>query len=324
MAQKKAIVTGAGGFIGSHLVSSLKNRGYYVIGIDLKKPEFSETKADEFHIHDLREWPSTQDLFSPVDELYMLAADMGGVGYINTVNAAIIRNSTLINLHSLEAAAVHGIKKVFYASSACVYPEFKQEDLHAKALAEDDAMPAQPDTPYGWEKLFTEQACASYAKDFGLDIRIARFHNIFGPEGTYQGGREKSPAAICRKVAIAKQKDAIEVWGDGKQERSYCFIDDCVLGIEKLMESEVTKPINIGSDRLISVDGLVEMVSNIAKKNISIEHDLTRPQGVRSRNADITMAREQLNWEPKISLEDGLAATYKWIHEQITKNNFQD
>lgn len=321
MSQKKAIVTGAGGFIGSHLVSSLKKKNYHVIGIDLKEPDFSKTQADEFIIHDLRDWPGTKAIFTPADELYMLAADMGGVGYINTVNAAIIRNSTLINLHSLHAAAIHKIKKIFYASSACVYPEFKQESLHAKALAESDAIPAQPDTPYGWEKLFTEQACASYAKDFGLDIKIARFHNIYGPEGTYDGGREKSPAAICRKIASANEKDTIEIWGDGKQERSYCFIDDCILGIEKLMDSNISQPVNIGSDRLVSVDDLVLIVSKIAKKNISIQHDLSKPQGVRSRNADITIAKEKLNWQPKISLDEGLAKTYNWINEQVTKIN---
>jgi nucleoside-diphosphate-sugar epimerase len=321
MRQKKAIVTGAGGFIGSHLVKALKKRDYYVIGIDLKRPEFSETVADEFHLHDLREWPSTKDIFGFADELYMLAADMGGVGYINTVNAAIIRNSSLINLHSLEAAVAHGIKRVFFASSACVYPEFKQDNLNAKALVETDAIPAQPDTPYGWEKLFTEQACASYAKDFDLEVRIARFHNIFGPEGTYQGGREKSPAAICRKVALAKKKDSIVIWGDGKQERSYCYIDDCINGIEKLMKSDVSEPINIGSDRLVSIDSLVSIVLKIAQKDITIEHDVSKPQGVRSRNADITMAKEAIGWEPKNSLEAGLAKTYNWIHEQITKNN---
>jgi len=317
---KKAIVTGAGGFIGSHLVRRLKKNGYYVIGIDIKYPSFSQTEADEFILQDLREWPAVQSVFTPVDELYMLAADMGGVGYINTVNAEIVRNSSLITLHSLEAARYHGIKKIFYASSACVYPEFKQESLKAKPLAESDAIPAQPDTPYGWEKLYAEQACASYAKDYAMNFRIARFHNIYGPEGTYEGGREKSPAAICRKIAVANEGDKVEVWGDGKQERSYCFIEDCLNGIEKLMSSDINQPINIGSDQPVTVDELVHIVSQVAGKKVSIQHDLSKPQGVRSRNADISLAMNQLGWQPQVSLQEGLAETYQWIHDDIKKS----
>jgi GDP-D-mannose 3', 5'-epimerase len=317
MKQKKAIVTGAGGFIGNHLVSYLKSKNYFVIGVDIKEPEFSSSQADEFKIADLRDWSQTEAAFKSADELYMLAADMGGVGYINTVNAEVARNNTLISMNSLQAAHVFNIDKVFFASSACVYPEFKQDSLHAVSLKESDTYPAQPDTPYGWEKLFAEQACLAFRKDYDMDIKIARFHNIYGPEGTFEGGREKSPAAICRKVAQAKQNDTIEVWGDGKQERSYCYIDDCISGIDKLMQSDVSDPINIGSDRLVSIDDLVSIVSKIADKEIKIKHDLTKPQGVRSRNADISMAKETLGWEPGVALEDGLRSTYDWILAQM-------
>jgi nucleoside-diphosphate-sugar epimerase len=315
--QKHAIVTGAGGFIGSHLVSFLKKKGYRVTGVDIKKPEFSSSEADTFIIQDLTDWNGAKKTLKEADELYMLAADMGGVGYINTVNAAIVRHNTLINSHSLQAAADNTIPKVFFASSACVYPQQKQETLNIAGLKESDALPAQPDTPYGWEKLYAEQSCLSYKKDYGLEVRIARFHNIFGPHGTFDGGREKSPAAVCRKVATAKDNGEVTIWGDGKQQRSYCYIDDCLEGIWKLMNSSHSEPINIGSDRMVSINELVEIVARAAGKTVTITHDTSRPQGVRSRNADITLAKEILGWEPQTPLEQGLLKTYQWIHEQV-------
>ncbi len=319
MKQKKAIVTGAGGFIGFHLTKFLKQKGYFVIGIDLKKPEYEATIADTFLIGDLRNWNDAKKLITKADELYMLAADMGGVGYINTINASIVRNNSLINLNSLQLAVDNKIPKVFFASSACVYPEFKQTELNSVALKETDAVPAQPDTPYGWEKLFAEQACYGYATDHELQIRIARFHNIYGPMGPYDGGREKSPAALCRKVAQANDHGLIEIWGDGEQQRSYCYIDDCIRGIWQLMQSEINRPINIGSDRMISINQMVEIISNHAQKNIGLTHELSKPQGVRSRNADITLAKDKLGWKPTTSLEEGLRKTYQWIAQELAR-----
>jgi nucleoside-diphosphate-sugar epimerase len=315
--QPHAIVTGAGGFIGSHLVTFLKKKGYKVTGVDIKKPEFVPSSADAFVLQDLTDWRGAKKILRDANELYMLAADMGGVGYINTVNAAIVRHNTLINSNSLQAAVENTISKVFFASSACVYPEQKQDKLNIKALKESDALPAQPDTPYGWEKLYAEQSCLSYAKDYDIEVRIARFHNIFGPFGTFDGGREKSPAAICRKIAQAVDKGTVSIWGDGKQQRSYCYIDDCLEGIWKLMNSSHSRPINIGSDRMVSINKLVEVVAKVAGKKVNINHDLSKPQGVRSRNADITLAKEILNWEPRVSLEQGLKQTYEWINKQL-------
>lgn len=319
MKQKRVVITGAGGFIGYHLTNYLTTAGCVVTGIDVKEPEYGRSSARTFHIGDLRDWSIARKLLVDADELYMLAADMGGVGYINTVNADIVRNNSLINLNSLQAAAENNIPKVFFASSACVYPEFKQEKLNITGLRETDAIPAQPDTPYGWEKLFTEQACLSFARDYQLEVRIARFHNIYGPMGTFEGGREKSPAAICRKVALAKDTDTIEIWGDGEQQRSYCYITDCVNGINQLMNSSYSLPINIGSDRLVSINQMTQMVSAIAGKHITVRHDVSKPQGVRSRNADISLAKSTLKWQPEVSLEDGLAQTYQWILEQLRK-----
>jgi GDP-D-mannose 3', 5'-epimerase len=318
---KKILITGAGGFIGHHLVNFLKSKGHYVVGVDIIKPEYQKTVADEFHILDLRSWPLDAECFQGVSQVYMLAADMGGVGYINTVNADIVRNNTLINMNTLQSAVESGVEKVFFASSACVYPEFKQNELGVTGLREADAIPSQPDTPYGWEKLFAEQACLSFAKDHDLKVRIARFHNIYGPLGTYQGGREKSPAAICRKVAEAKNGSEIKVWGDGLQQRSYCYIDDCIRGVWKLMESNYSQPINIGSDRLVSINELAKIVAIVANKKISIDHDLSQPQGVRSRNADILLAKKKINWQPEVTLEDGLKITYDWISAQLKKGN---
>lgn len=316
---KIAIVAGAGGFIGSHLVSFLKAKKYFVIGIDIKKPEFSKSYADEFFLADLRDAKQVKKYLKKADELYMLAADMGGMGYISCNGPQIVHDNAIINLNLLQRASELKIKKVFFSSSACVYPEEKQLSTTIKGLKEEDAYPANPDTAYGWEKVFTEQACLAYHQDLGLDVRIARFHNIYGPEGTFDGGREKSPAALCRKIAQAKQRDTIEVWGDGKQTRSYCYIDDCLEGIYRLMQSNYAKPLNIGSDRLVTINQMVDIIAEIAGKKIKKKYNLSKPQGVRGRNSDNTLLKETLNWQPQISLEEGLAKTYNWIESQLRK-----
>jgi GDP-D-mannose 3', 5'-epimerase len=315
---KKAIITGAGGFIGSHLAKYLKKKGYFVIGIDLKHPEYSPTAADDFRICDLRDQEALNTAFEKADELYMLAADMGGIGYISQDEAHIMRNNILINVNSLEGARVHGIKKAFFASSACVYPRSKQKVL-LTGLKEEDAIPAEPDSGYGWEKLFVEQLVVAYGVDFGIKTRIARFHNIFGWEGTFDGGREKSPAAICRKIAQASNGDAVEIWGDGEQKRSYCFVDDCCEGVFKLMNSNFSLPLNIGSDRVVTLNQLFDIVADIASKKLTKKYDTSKPQGVRERNSDNTLLKKVLKWEPRISLEDGLAKTYRWIESELKK-----
>ncbi len=315
---KSAIVTGAGGFIGSHFVTYLKNKGYeLVIGIDVKKPEFSKSSADKFVIADLRDLSKVKKAFSKVDEVYMFAADMGGVGYIQKVNAPIISNNVLINVNTINVAHELGIKDIFFASSACVYPQELQEKVKVTGLKESLALPAHPDSPYGWEKLFTEQLAAAYNKDYGMRIRVARFHNIYGPEGTYDGGREKAPAAICRKVALAK--NTISIWGDGKQTRSFCYITDCCDGVYKLMKAKFFEPLNIGSTELISINDMVDLVSVFENKKLQKKHDLSQPQGVRGRNSDNEKIKKVLNWEPKISLETGLKETYFWIKDQLGK-----
>jgi len=316
---KKVLVSGAGGFIGHHLVKYLKNKGYWVRGADLKRPEFESSAADEFMITDLREFANCMRACQGVGEVYQLAADMGGIGYITAYLASITRNNTLINMHMLEAARENKVDRYLFTSSACVYPAYLQKSADVKLLKEDDAYPADAEPGYGWEKLFAELVTQYYAKDYNMKTYIVRFHNIFGPLGTYDGGKEKSPAAICRKIAFSKDSDEIEVWGDGKQTRSYCYVDDCVEGIFKLMQSDYHGPLNLGQDRLISIDELVDMVAHIAGKRISKRHDLTKPQGVRGRNADINRAKEILGWSPKVSLEEGLGVTYKWINEQLVK-----
>jgi len=314
---RKALVTGAGGFIGHHLASYLVERGYWVRGVDLKPPEFEATRAHEFEILDLRRWDACLVATRGVDEVYALAANMGGIGFIHSHKAEISRDNVLINVHTLEAARTNRVERLLYTSSACVYPGYRQDSPDVTPLREEDAYPADPEDGYGWEKLFTERVCRHYWEDYGLETRVVRFHNIFGPLGTYDGGREKSPAAICRKVALARDGDAVEIWGDGKQTRSYCYIDDCVEGIHRLMRSGFTEPLNLGQDRLISVDELVDIVTRLAGKRLFKSHDLAKPQGVRGRNSDNDRLRQVLGWEPQVSLEDGLGRTYRWIASQL-------
>lgn len=314
----KVLVTGAGGFIGHHLVTYLKKKGYWVRGVDIKYPEFSPVDADEFEILDLRRWDNCLQATRGVDEVYALAADMGGMGFISCHHSQILHNNSLINIHTLEAARVNGISRYFYTSSACVYPEYKQVDTNVVPLKEEDAYPAMPQDAYGWEKLVTEQLCMHYREDYGLETRIVRFHNIFGPYGTWEGGREKAPAALCRKMAVAKYtgNNVIEIWGDGKQTRSFCYIDDCVKGIYKLMRSDYHEPLNLGQDRMVSINQLADIIAGIAGVDIVKKH-VPGPQGVRGRNSDNTRLREVLKWEPEISLEKGLEKTYSWIDEQV-------
>jgi nucleoside-diphosphate-sugar epimerase len=315
----RAVVTGAGGFIGSHLVSYLKARGYQVRGVDIKEPEFSSTDADEFMVADLRTPESCLRALIGADEVYALAADMGGMGYISTHHADILRNNALINLHTLEAARAHGVGRYLYTSSACIYPEHLQTDADVTPLREEDAYPANPQDAYGWEKLFSERACEYYRDEHGLDTRIVRFHNIFGPNGTFEGGREKAPAALCRKVALADDGGEVEIWGDGGQTRSFCYIDDCVEGIWRLMRSDHTDPLNLGSEEMVTINELARLVIDISgKSDVWLRH-VDGPQGVRGRNSDNTRLRDVLGWEPELTLEEGLRPTYQWIEKQLAE-----
>ncbi|MEP0763755.1 MAG: NAD-dependent epimerase/dehydratase family protein [Chloroflexota bacterium] len=314
----KVLVTGAGGFIGHHLVTFLKARGYWVRGVDLKHPEFAPTDADEFELLDLRRWDACLQATRGVHEVYALAADMGGMGFISSNHAQILRNNALINLHTIEAARVNGVARYFFTSSACVYPEYLQLDANVTPLKEEDVYPAQPQDAYGWEKLIGEHLCRHYREDFGLETRVVRFHNIFGPLGTWDGGREKAPAAMCRKIATAKLtgNPTVEIWGDGEQTRSFCYIDDCLTGIYKLMRSDYHEPLNLGQDRMVTINQLADIIAEIAGISIVKKH-VPGPQGVRGRNSDNTRLREVLGWSPEISLEEGLAKTYAWIEGEV-------
>lgn len=332
---KTALVLGAGGFIGSHMVKRLKSEGYWVRGVDVKFPEFSNTVADEFLIYDLRDNRNVEAvmrlneirkfffLSAPFykqiafDEVYQFAADMGGAGYIFTGehDADVMHNSATINLNVCEWAVRYKVGKLFYSSSACMYPkEIQSDGWDNFSLSEDDAYPANPDSEYGWEKLFSERLFLAYARNYGLDVRIARFHNIFGPEGTFRGGKEKAPAALCRKVALSDGE--VEIWGDGEQTRSFLYIDECIEGIRRLMESDFTGPVNIGSEEMISINDLALMIAKIAGKEIKLNH-IEGPQGVRGRNSDNTLIYEKLRWKPNAFLSDGLETTYKWINQQL-------
>jgi GDP-D-mannose 3',5'-epimerase len=318
MAQIRILVTGAGGFIGHHLVTYLKERDHWVRGVDLKQPEYAPTDADEFVVGDLRDPGVCMETMAGVEQVYALAADMGGMGYISAHNAEILHSNSLINLNSIEAARRHDVRRYLYTSSACIYPEYLQGDEDVRPLREEDAYPAQPQDGYGWEKLVAELACRYYREDHGLDTRIVRFHNIFGPLGTWEGGREKAPAAMCRKVAVAKLTGdpRVEIWGDGRQTRSFCYIDDCVEGLYRLMASDFSEPLNLGQDRLISIADMADLVAAIADTSIT-KVFVDGPQGVRGRNSDNTRLRQVLGWEPEISLDDGLDRTYGWIEEQV-------
>lgn len=316
---KTAIVCGAGGFIGGHLVKRLKEEGYWVRGIDLKENEYGNNYADDFIIGDLRDPRVCESLFDQqIDEVYQLAADMGGAGYIFTGDhdAAVMHNSATINLNMAEVSRNNAVKKIFYSSSACMYPEYNQLDPDNPKCSEESAYPAAPDSEYGWEKLFSERLYLAYKRNYNMEVRIARFHNIYGPQGTWNGGKEKAPAAICRKVSETEDGGEIEVWGDGKQTRSFLYIDECVDAIRRLMNSDFTGPVNVGSEEMIAINDLVKMVAGVSKKTINIKN-IEGPTGVRGRNSDNKLIREKLQWAPSQPLVDGITKTYEWINKQV-------
>jgi GDP-D-mannose 3',5'-epimerase len=320
---RKALVCGAGGFIGNHLVNRLQEEGFWVCGIDLKYPEFSETAADNFFIGDLRDPYICRHIVDrKFDEVYQLAADMGGAGFVFTGehDADIMHNSALINLNILEACRKRNIKRIFYSSSACIYPEYNQMDPDNPICTEDSAYPAKPDSDYGWEKLFSERLYLAFHKNYGMEVRIARYHNIFGPLGTWEGGREKAPAAICRKVAEAPDGGEIEIWGDGKQTRSFLYIDECLEGTTRLLRSDFTGPVNIGSEEMVTINQLADLIMGVAQKRLTKKY-IPGPLGVRGRNSDNKLIHQMLGWQPSQSLEVGLQKTYSWIEEQVNKKN---
>jgi GDP-D-mannose 3',5'-epimerase len=322
---KRVLISGAGGFIGSHLARRLKKEGLWVRGVDLKYPQFSSSVADEFVVGDLRDVSFTADVLEGIDEVYQLAADMGGAGYIFTGehDADVMHNSATINLNMLHEGVRAGVKKFFYSSSACMYPEHNQLNADNPICYEDSAYPANPDSEYGWEKLFSERLYFAFSRNYGVTVRVARFHNIFGPEGTWCGGREKAPAAICRKVAEAEFNGEIEIWGDGQQTRSFLYIDECVEGVRRLMESGFSGPVNIGSEEMVTIDQMANMAMDIAEKPLSIRH-IPGPLGVRGRNSDNRLIRQKLGWEPSQPLRSGLARTYAWIEAQVVAMNQAD
>ena len=316
---KNALVCGAGGFIGSHLVKRLKNEGFWVRGVDLKSPEFDQTHADDFIVGDLRDIEVCRSAVDRhFDEVYQLAADMGGAGFIFTGenDAHIMHNSAMVNLNILETCFRNNVKRIFYSSSACMYPEYNQLEPDNPLLAEDSAYPADPDSEYGWEKLFSERLYLAYHRNHGMEVRIARYHNIFGPQGTWCDGREKAPAAMCRKVAETPDNEEIEMWGDGKQTRSFLYIDECLDGSQRLLRSDWTGPVNIGSEEMVTINQLAQMVMEIAGKKLSIKH-VPGPQGVRGRNSDNRLIQEKLEWKPSLPLVEGLRKTYAWIEAQV-------
>ncbi len=316
----RVLVTGAGGFIGHHLVKRLKAEGYWVRGVDIKEPEFEPSAADEFELLDLRFWNNALQATSHMNQVYTLAADMGGIGYITAKLAEIARNNILINAHMLEAARLNGVKRFLFSSSACVYAGYKQNDPNVTPLKEEDAHPADPEEGYGWEKLFTEKLCRYYLHDFGLETRVVRFHNVYGPLGTYEGGKEKAPAAISRKVALAEKDGYIERLGRRRTDSILYYISDCVEGLLRLMASDHREPLNLGTEELVSVNELVDMVCAIAGKRLDKRHDLSQPQGVRGRNSDNSRLRAVLGWEPRTRLLDGLDVTYRWIERELQKS----
>ena len=320
---KKVLVCGAGGFIGGHLVKKLKREGHWVRGVDLKLHEFSKSPADEFIVGDLTDQALVRQVLDmPFDEVYQLAADMGGAGYLFTGenDANVMHNSALVNLNIIQQALKVGVKKLFYSSSACIYPSYNQEDPQNPKCSEDSAYPAMPDSDYGWEKLFSERLFQAFNRNYNMDVRIARFHNIFGPEGTYTGGKEKSPAAICRKVAEAEDGEWVEVWGDGLQTRSYLYIEECLEGIERLMNSDFVGPVNIGSEEMVTLNQLAEMVIGFSNMNLYIKNVEVAHTGVRGRNSDNKLIKEKLGWAPSASLQSGLSKTYQWINAQVQAN----